>query len=64
MIISNDAFEDIVAQIIHQCKRFFKETFKKYVKIESKIINNNTKYFKVGKIEDNFIIEKILEDIE
>ncbi len=35
-----------------------------HTKPESKIINNNTKYFKVGKIEDNFIIEKILEDIE
>tara|TARA_Y100000816_G_C26100276_1_gene582921 strand:- start:1347 stop:2612 length:1266 start_codon:yes stop_codon:yes gene_type:complete len=43
MIISNDAFEDIVAQIIHQCKRFFKETFKKYVKIESKIIKRLNK---------------------
>ena len=35
-----------------------------HTKPESKIINDNTKYFKVGKIEDNFIIEKILEDIE
>ena len=37
MILGNDDFDDIVAQIIHQCKRFFKEPFTKYPKLENKI---------------------------
>lgn len=37
MILGGDNFEDIVDQIIHQCKRFFKEPFSKFPKLELKI---------------------------
>ena len=37
MILGGDFFEDIVDQIIHQCKRFFKEPFNKYPKLDAKI---------------------------
>lgn len=37
MILGGDCFEDIVDQIIHQCKRFFKEPFNKYPKLDVKI---------------------------
>ena len=37
MIINKDNFKDIKLQIIHQCKRFYKEPFKKNPKLEKKI---------------------------
>jgi len=37
MIINTDDFTDICNQIIHQCKRFYKDAFKKNPKLEKKI---------------------------
>ena len=37
MIINKDNFKDIKLQIIHQCKRFYKEPFKKNPKLEKKM---------------------------
>jgi len=37
MILHTDDFIDICSQIIHQCKRFYKEPFSKNPKLEKKI---------------------------
>jgi len=42
MIINKDNFKDIKLQIIHQCKRFYKEPFKKNPKLEKKIYKKLT----------------------
>ena len=43
MIIDTDDFVDICSQIIHQCKRFYKEPFKKNPKLEKKIFKKLNK---------------------
>jgi hypothetical protein len=39
MILNIDRFSEIVNQIIHQCKRFYKEAFQQNTKLENKIID-------------------------
>tara|TARA_B100001564_G_scaffold56887_1_gene43571 strand:- start:1075 stop:2340 length:1266 start_codon:yes stop_codon:yes gene_type:complete len=43
MILYTDDFVDICSQIIHQCKRFYKEPFKKNPKLEKKIFKKLNK---------------------
>ena len=43
MILHTDDFIDICSQIIHQCKRFYKEPFKKNPKLEKKIFKKLNK---------------------
>ena len=43
MILHTDDFVDICSQIIHQCKRFYKEPFKKNPKLEKKIFKKLNK---------------------
>jgi len=43
MILYKDDFEDICSQIIHQCKRFYKDPFKKNPKLDKKIFKKLNK---------------------
>jgi hypothetical protein len=43
MILYKDDFEDICSQIIHQCKRFYKEPFNKNPKLDKKIFKKLNK---------------------
>ena len=43
MILYTDDFIDICSQIIHQCKRFYKEPFSKNPKLEKKIFKKLNK---------------------
>ena len=43
MILDKDKFKDVKLQIIHQCKRFYKDPFKKNPKLEKKIFKKLNK---------------------